>query len=437
MTTSQPSVFLRLLDVQRIAAAFCALFGLAGVGLSVHLTRLKFQMLYTPCKSAYGGCRIGGLACEDALGSSWSMVLGVPISVWGAGFYLTIAVAAVMVLRQNSFGGTAANLLIALTTFAVLVSATLAGYTAVVLPSPCPFCMALYAVAVLVFVSALLAWRPPGGVRLTFRQLVQERLADALDGVFALSLVMVASTGIQALGYHGFRNLVDAQDGCPELAEDLPEATIRVGAESPQAVLALFVDMTCPKCLSEFKRLGRALQDEQFPAPVQLRVYHMPRQACDTSAFPDTWDRKDNEAGNNNACLAALAAECAEKLEGRGFLLMDGMFALHGERQASAALFTPERIANRAVELGINIDPDDRQNPLFRCIDGDKEVLDRITAHQKYSDRPGFMPPTVLIYRAEAGALDLRRKPLVANANTSLNTILDYVRTQAEAELQP
>ena len=56
--------------LQRIAAGFCLLISLVGVGLSVHLTRLKFEMLYTPCLSAYGGCQIGGYTCDDALMST-------------------------------------------------------------------------------------------------------------------------------------------------------------------------------------------------------------------------------------------------------------------------------------------------------------------------------------------------------------------------------
>lgn len=436
MTTKfLPRIVQRLLDVRSIAATFCALFGSVGVVISVHLTRIKFQMDYTPCLSEHGHCQVGSMSCDAALSSAWSTLFGLPFSVWGGGFYVALVVAAAVVLRRSAFGGTAANCLVLMATFAVLVSAALAGYTAVVLESPCPFCISLYAVSVMCLGSALLAWRPPDQQRVSFREVIHERLADALDCAFLLAMVLTSAVGLQAVGYHAYRNFVDAQEGCPEPVKELPETSIRAGTDAPQVILALFVDMTCPKCLGEFKRLGKALLAEEFPAPVQIWVYHMPRHACDSTAFPAGFDKTDEAARFNGACLAARAAECTEKLAGKGFEMIDGMFALHNEREEGAPMFTIANISNRAVEVGLDIDPDDPGNLLLDCINHDTTVLARITEHQRYTDQPGFLPPTVLIYHAEAGVPDMRRKPFVANASTSIKTVLEYVRVQADAAL--
>ena len=424
--------------LQRIAAGFCLLISLVGVGLSVHLTRLKFEMLYTPCLSAYGGCQIGGYTCDDALMSPLSMLAGLPISLWGASFYVTTSVAAGLALRRGPPGRVAALLLLALASFAVLVSAALGGYTAAALASACPFCMSLYVVSALLLGGALLCWRAPGGASAPVRDLLRERPVELLDGVFALAMVLVLATGGQSMTFHGLRNLVDGQDGCVQMEAPLPAPSIRVGDEDPQAILAVFLDFTCTKCRGEFKQLSQALRAGKFPAPVQLWVYHTPRHACDLAAFPGGYDRTDDGARFDNACMAARAVECMEGLKpGSGYELMGGLFALHDDRQPNVPLFTAERIGNKAVELELEIDPDDEENPLVRCINHDSEVLARITAHQRFADRPAFSVPTVLIYHAAGGAPDPARGQRVANASTSLATLLQYVAEQAAAAPQP
>ena len=211
-----------------------------------------------------------------------------------------------------------------------------------------------------------------------------------------------------------------------------------MGRLAPQAILAVFLDFTCTKCRGEFKQLSQALRAGKFPAPVQLWVYHTPRHPCDLAAFPGGYDRTDDGARFDNACMAARAVECMEGLKpGSGYELMGGLFALHDDRQPNVPLFTAERIGNKAVELELEIDPDDEENPLVRCINHDSEVLARITAHQRFADRPAFSVPTVLIYHAAGGAPDPARGQRVANASTSLATLLQYVAEQAAAAPQP
>lgn len=425
-------------DLPRVAAGFCLLVSLVGVGLCAHLTRLKFEMLYTPCLSTASGCQIGGFSCDSALESPLSMLAGLPISLWGAGFYLTAAAAAGLALRRGTHGRIAALLLLCLAGFAALVSAVLGGYTAAALASACPFCMSLYVVSALLLGGASLCWRAPGGAFVPLRELRRERLAELLDAIFALAMVLVLTTGGQSLTFHGLRNLVDGQAGCVQIEAPLPTPSIRVGDEDPRAILAVFLDFTCTKCRSEFRQLAQALREGSFPAPVQLWVFHIPRHPCDLAAFPGGYDRTDDGARFDNACMAARAVECMETLKpGTGYALMGGLFALHDDRRANVPLFTAERIGDKAVDLELEIDPDDQENPLVRCIDHDPQVLARITAHQRYADRPGFSTPTVLIYHAAAGVPDMARGHRVANASTSQATLMAYVAEQAAASPKP
>jgi hypothetical protein len=107
------------------------------------------------------------------------------------------------------------------------------------------------------------------------------------------------------------------------------------------------------------------------------------------------------------------------------------MYALHDVREANTPLFTAERIGNQAVDLDMQIDPDDEQNPLFKCINEDRDVLARITEHQRYAEGPKFQIPTLAVYAAKDGQPDPTRKPLYAWANTPVSAVAEYVTVQA------
>lgn len=424
------------LDLRRIGALFCSITSVAGVGVSTYLTVLKFKMSYTPCLTPYGGCQIGSMNCEEALGSAWSIFLGLPISLWGSGFYLATGMLAILVaVRRNAFGGTAAHLLLTLACLGVLVSAALGAYTFLALGTACPYCVTLYVVSVLLLGGAYVTRSPPGEQVPSSAELLRQRTADLLDAAFVLAVVFVLAVGVQSMSYHGLRNRVDTQDGCPEQVAPLPATSIKIGPTQPKVIIALFIDLTCPACRKEFKTLATALRDGIFPAPVQLWVYHTPRAACDPAAFPASYPKADDTARNEGACLAALAAECMEKLQaGQGAELIAGMFALHDDREANVPIFTTERIGNRAVRLEMDIDPDDKSNQLFQCINNDDGVLARITAHQKFAEGPGYKVPTVAVYRALDGAPDPSEKPLFGDGDAPLDTILDYVRKRSTPE---
>ncbi len=419
--------------MRRLGAAFVLLVSLAGLGVSIYLTVLKFRMAYTPCLTARGGCNIGGLTCEDALNSSWSMFLGLPISLWGAAFYLATAVAAAGLPRRAvSLGGAAPRLLMLLASMNVLVSVLLAIYAFGVLRSPCPYCISLYAVSALLLVAALVVRRAHGRDDGDSPALVKMRQAALLDAAFVVAVVFVIAAGVQSVGYQFSRRLVDAQSGCPEPVKSLPPATIKAGSTTPKAIVAMFIDMTCSHCKAEFKIVLSALRDGQFPEPTQVWIYHTPRQACDPDAFPAGYAKSDDNVRFDNACLAARAAECMEKLQpGAGIELIGGMYALHDDREANVPLFTAERIGNQAVELEMQIDPDDPKNKLFRCIDEDKGVIAEITEHQRYAEGPKFKVPTVAVYHAVDGQPDMTRKPYYGDANTPLAILAEYISKQA------
>lgn len=417
----------------RPALVASAVLGLLGVGLGGYLTALKFRMSYTPCLA--DGCPPGELRCEDALAAAWSTVGGLPISAWATAAYVGVAALAVgLLVRRPLLGGCAAALLWVLSLVIAAVSLAYAAYAFAIVRSPCPYCLSLYVVASLLVACAAVVRRSADPrQQLGLRVALRHRPASLFEAAFRVAMLLTLVGGAQSVGYHGMRRAVTARDGCPEPPDPGPAAKIRLGPADAPVILAAYLDMSCTTCKRKFKQLAAAVRAGQFPWPVQLRIYHAPRQACDPAAFPAGYARADDRARDDNACLAARAAECMEKLEpDAGFRLLGGLFALHDDRQAGLPLFTAERVGSRAADLGLEIDPDDQDNPLLRCIDNDRGVLATITAHQRHADALDVAVPAIAVHAAKAGEIDPERPAYWVSGSAPLDDLALYVDLQAD-----
>ena len=426
-TTTPPSA--AGFGVRRIAALTALVVSIVGVGVGLHLTRIKFQMLYTPCVLGKGGCNVGGLTCEDSLGSAWSTLIGLPISLWATAFYVVTAMLAAGLLRRSEFmRGAAVRMLFGMAAFGGVISLLFAIYAFGILGSPCPFCLTLYGVSALLAGAAYMLRR----TEVPDPTWVRRRQIALLDAGFTIAMVFVFIAGAQSVIYQLSRRFADAQVGCPEPVKTLPVVTIKSGSKDPKVILAMFIDLSCVHCKAEFRSVAGALGSNLFNEPTALWIFHTPRQACDPEAFPAGYAKSDDNVRFDNPCMAARAAECMEKLQpGAGFDLIGGMYALHDDRKPNTPLFTAERIGNVAVDLEMQIDPDDEDNALFKCINEDKELLARITEHQRYAEGPKFQIPTLAVYAASGGQPDMTRKPLYAWANTPVATLAEYITKQA------
>lgn len=391
-------------SLARLGAVTALLLSLLGIGVGAYLTVLKFRMNFTPCASGKGACAIGGMTCEDALQSPWSTLLGLPVSLWGSAFYFVVAVlAAGLVFRRDFLRGVARPVLLVLAILDVLVSAVYGTYAFAVLAARCPYCLSLYVISALLLLAALFirSGAPTG----QWRSLTSRRQADILDGVFVACALFIVGLGAQSVAYQGARRFVDAQTGCAAPTKELPATVIRTGAAEPRVGVALFIDMTCPHCFSEFRNVGRAVRSKDLDVPTQVLVFHTPRAACDPDAFPAGYPKQHADAFNGGACLAAKASECVEKLKpGAGFDMIAGLFALQVDPDPKGGpTFSPVRVAGKAVDLGLEIDPDDQDNALFHCINTDTEAVARITAHQHHAIDQDYKVPTGYIFPIKDG----------------------------------
>lgn len=143
---------------KRMVAALIALIGLF---TALYLTLYKIGVIGTMV------CAVG--SCERVQLSRWSTLFGVPVAVWGVGYYAAVVGLAMAGLQGRWSDSQALSLgFVVLTGWGVLFSAWLTYLELFVIRAICQWCVFSAILATTLFVIALLDWRevnavaPPG-----------------------------------------------------------------------------------------------------------------------------------------------------------------------------------------------------------------------------------------------------------------------------------
>ena len=129
-----------------------AALSLGGVGLATYLAMYKLGMLGTLA------CTVG--SCETVNLSRWATFLGIPVAVWGVGFYVVLFLVALLGTTERFVEATwVSHALLALTAWGVVFSAWLTYLELYVIHAVCMFCVISAILVTVTFLVALLEWR--------------------------------------------------------------------------------------------------------------------------------------------------------------------------------------------------------------------------------------------------------------------------------------
>jgi uncharacterized membrane protein len=129
-----------------------AALALAGVGLATYLAMYKLGFIGTLA------CGAGG--CETVQLSRWATFLGLPVAVWGVGFYLALfAVALLGTTERFVDDPRVSHVLLGLTAWGVIFSTWLTYLELYVINAICKFCVVSAVLVAVTFVVAVMEWR--------------------------------------------------------------------------------------------------------------------------------------------------------------------------------------------------------------------------------------------------------------------------------------
>ncbi len=318
------------------------LLALVGLGFAVELTRIHLRLQNEPSHQSI--CNISAsVNCDAVAASSYSMLLGLPLSIWGIFGYSAAIGASVWGLRTQSRAAAAVAWL--LSVVCIVSALGLAGISALVLKVWCLFCLCTWVVDLGLFVVATRLVRVDGLASALldlwdwFRDNVKLALALAAMGGLGLGIAYRAyghprDALSQTASAAGMSRGVPSSSGKPLEGVD-ETGNHYVGAQKPKLVITAFSDYQCPHCAMANQQL-RALV-AAYPNAIRVVHRHFP---LDNDCNP-----KIGHVFHTHACYYARLAICAASL-GKFSQGNDYLFA-HGRDESSVAI---EAFA-RAIEM--------------------------------------------------------------------------------------
>lgn len=305
----------------------CVIIVLTTIGFSVsaYLTYVHFHLHADPgWRSA---CDISTrLSCDAVVLSPFGSVLGKPLSLFAAWFYVVIAVVSVSALRRPrwSFPRSPPVVLFIGGAIAAALSVILAIVSIVFIGSLCPFCAALYAINIGLLAAAWHALRRTGeGVAQAMR-LEGAYWSRKRGTAVGASVVALCALGLGMTAYSGSAG-----------ASRICDVVAKAAASGRALELVVYSDFQCPHC----RALDRSLRSIVRDAGGALRSVagHYP---LDSECNPNV-----EHSRHPGACRQALAAICAGAQD---------RYADYSERLFEGAESGPDALRALAASLGLD-----------------------------------------------------------------------------------
>jgi len=245
--------------------------GLLGLAASVSLSVSHYRLFTDPAYRSF--CAISkSINCDTVSQSSYAVLWGVPVAVWGVIAYLSFLLLLVLGLGRSAHHQRVWTLLFSMALGFSGYSLALAAISTFVIGSYCILCIALYAVnLLLLFFSWIVRRRFNAGsffcaLGEDLRHLSPKKPLNAL--VLAGLLAVIAGVKIFYPAYWLFQPAplpVQIATGVT------PEGRPWVGAENPALEIVEFADYQCFQC----KKMYYHLRDLVTKYPERIRLVHV------------------------------------------------------------------------------------------------------------------------------------------------------------------
>lgn len=277
-----------------------------GVIVSTYLTYVHFQVHADD--TAYASlCNINAdFNCDTVAASEWSLLFGVPVSIWGILFYLFYALFAVFKLITKKLP----NLSVYFSWagfFGIVFSLFLAYISKAVLDTWCLFCMASWSLTLLLFIFSLFCLSLP---------FIKHVLVFKYDFVWFFSrpsriiitviTLAIFCSGVGYLWNKELKRLEIIRQNAPRFKELKTPIKLKghhYGSDNPLLTIIEFSDYQCPHCSVLYKELKKISNEFKQEIKVIHKDYPMDNQCNPALKKPF----------HKFACKAAMFVRCAEK----------------------------------------------------------------------------------------------------------------------------
>ena len=282
---------------------------LLGLGLSIELTIIHYKTHTDP--DFHSVCAVSdNVNCESVALSPYSVVAGLPVSIWGIAGYLVILFLSGAVIyysrrltakNSNNSSVFLSAILFLMTLIAATVSMIMGYISYAKIASICLFCMGTYVVnVVLVTMGGILIKKSSVSFFRMFSGDITGILKKPLLILFFLIIGVfpVVTAFLTVPDYWKSTNWDDIADVSGGVNS---EGDHWIGAKNPEIIVTEFTDYQCPYCRGAHKRVRKLL--EKYKKRVRIVHAHYP--------LDDKCNSNVKFKFHEYACKFSIAAECA------------------------------------------------------------------------------------------------------------------------------
>jgi protein-disulfide isomerase/uncharacterized membrane protein len=320
------------------AVGLMALLSLAGLAVSVELTRIHYLTHTDP--SFHSVCAMSEkVNCETVAQSPYSVFMDVPVSVWGMlGYAVFVALCLWGLSRKKPHPGFPRGGLLIISAVFCVVSIILAIISFTKIDSICLFCFTTYGINAVLLVLCLLA---AAGVEGGLFKAIWMDLSAAVARPYLLAFSLIGGLSIAAalnLFFPRYYHHLGWTD-LPKLASGTTEQGHHwIGAEQPELIIEEFSDYECPHCRRAHKHV-RSLA-AAYPDKVRMVHRHYPLDNACNPAISSPFHQR--------ACELAIATECAAD-QGKFWEMSDAIFSIQDTMRVQNI-----NLGKLAVQLGLD-----------------------------------------------------------------------------------
>lgn len=353
-----------------------------GLGLSLYATFHHMQLKAMGATDAV--CNINAaLSCDDVARSSFSEVFGIPLGVYGIGYFLAMITLLGTAMIKDEYRRDTLHAYVVLSAIGLITSLVLGGISLFGLKVGCVVCMGIYAITVLQALNLVFSRQAiPSGWSMK---------GVTNGGSYALLALAVAISMYQLIKPAPSNIKLDTpqtahtHDEASNLAGPKQEIKIdrsdfsgmgqdyRRGAEDAKVVIVEFADFECPACKNAALTLKQLKEQHADKIQVVFKNYPLD-QNCNPAMQRPLHDF---------ACDAARLARCAGRI---------GKFwEMHDKIYENQAKLSRQNLTTWAKELGLS-DAD-----IQSCRDS-KDILAKIQDDISLGSKLGVdSTPTVFV----------------------------------------
>lgn len=378
----------------RFTLAFVVLC-VVGVALSANLLQLHIAVHTDPNYESF--CSVSaGMDCTTVALSKYSVVLGLPLAVWGLVAYAAVGILALLNLRAHRPSWAMPLAFVAAIGMSI-GGVVLLAVSHFMVHSVCLVCAASYFVSFALVAVGYLALREgagasPGFVGTNWRELKRHAGGVLLYGAAVAIVFAVLATGINPY----WKQAVSKGPGGATIGVN-SNGNSWIGATDPLLEIVEFSDYECPHCRTRHARMRKLVAE--FSKTLRLVHRHFPLDNACNPAIPRPF--------HLSACVYARMTLCAQE-QGKFWEANDYLYALH----TTTNPVTVERLAD-GVGLDARVLATCVESAAVRdelAIDIDRGRALGITGTPTFviGDRvfPGWVPPEEFKVLSAAGGFN-------------------------------